>query len=225
MNDLPMNVVIQARVLSEVNQLAFDVLCENIGTRRVLIASIVSLLLPFIFCEKIFALPAKDVKPQQQYEFCSSTKVGSQSTLRSSFEIKLKQVILNDSVKVQALSRALSIACRSDLIDLSQTPKYRMLKELLRIARDEYESKGLIAEETLRSLKQDVGVTRENMTIGHGKIVGWQLVIDKKTKDEMKIKTAASLASHGYLFIEAFHQLSKLADFQLEQEVLLNAIE
>jgi hypothetical protein len=117
------------------------------------------------------------------------------------------------------------MACRSDLIDLSQTPKYQRLKELLRIGREEYENKGLISEETLRSLEQDVGVTKEDVKNSYGKVVGWQLVIDKKTKDEMKIRTAASLASYGYLFIEAFHQLSKLADFQAERKAVLDAIQ
>jgi hypothetical protein len=99
------------------------------------------------------------------------------------------------------------------------------LKELLRIGREEYESKGLISKETLKSLEQDAGVTKEDVKNSQGKVVGWQLVIDKKSKDEMKIRTAASLASHGYLFIEAFHQLSKVADFQSEQKVVLDAIE
>jgi hypothetical protein len=192
---------------------------------RVVIASILSLTLPFIFSEKIHALPYEHINAQQKNEFCFSAKTGSQSTLGSNFKSKLKLAILNDPVKVQALSQALSIACRSDLIDLSQTPKYRRLKELLRIAREEFESKGLISEEALRWLEQDVGVTKEDVKNSHGKIVGWQLVIDKKAKDEMRMRTAASLASHGYLFIEAFHQLSKLADFHPEQQVVLHAIE
>lgn len=192
---------------------------------RVVIASMMFLALTFIFCGKIYALPSETVNSQQQSKLCFSLKSGPKSTLISNIGTKLKQAISNDPVKVKALSQALSIACRIDLINLSQTSKYRRLKELLHIARDEYESKGLIAEETLRSLEQDVGVTREDVTNRQGKIVGWQFIIDKKAKDEMKVRTAASLASHGYLFIEAFHQLSKLADFQLEQEVLLIAIE
>lgn len=192
---------------------------------RVVIASFLSLILPCVFCEKVYALPSKDINVQQQNEFCFSAKAGPQSIRGSSFDSKLKQAILNDPVKVEALSQALSIACRSDLIDLSPTPKYQRLKELLRVAREEYESNGLIEEEALRLLERDVGVTKEDVRNNQGKVVGWQLVIDKKAKDEMKIRTASSLASHGYLFIEAFHQLSNLADFQREQEVLLNAIE
>lgn len=191
----------------------------------VVIASILSLILPFIICGKIYALPSEAVSAQQQYEYCFSGKAGSARIRGSNFENKLKQAILNDPVKVQALSQAFSIACRSDLIDLSPTPKYQRLMELLRIGREEYENKGLISNETLRSLEQDVGVIKEDVKNNQGKIVGWQLVIAKNAKDEMKIRTAASLASHGYLFIEAFHQLSKLADSQLEQAVLLNAIE
>jgi hypothetical protein len=184
-----------------------------------------SLALTFIFCGKIYALPSKAGNSPQQSDLCFSLKASPQSTRGSSSENKLNQAILNDPVKVEALSWALSVACRSDLIDLSPTPRYQRLKELLRIGREEYESTGLISKDTLRSLEQEVGVRKEDVTNSHRKIVGWQLVIDKKAKDEMKIRTAASLASHGYLFIEAFHQLSKLAAFQLEQEVLLNAIE
>jgi hypothetical protein len=192
---------------------------------RVVIASILSFILPFVFCEKIHALSSEPVSAQQRNDSCFSGKAGPPSTQGSSFENKLKQANLNDPVKVQALSQALSIACRSDLIDLSPTPKYQRLKELLRIGREEYETKGSISKETLSLLVQDVGVTRKDVTNGRGAIIGWQLVINKNSKDEMKIRTAASLVSYGYLFIEAFHQLSKLAAFQLEQEVLLNAIE
>lgn len=192
---------------------------------KLVTASIMSLILPFIFCDKIYALPSDQGNTHQENEFCISAKADPQRTLGSNFENKLKQAILNDPVKVQALSQALSMACQSDLIDLSQTPKYRRLKELLRAGREEYESKGLISEETIRALEQDVGVTKEDVKNSQGKIVGWQLVIDKKAKDEMRIKTAASLVSYGYLFIEAFHQLSKLADFQPEQQVVLEAIE
>jgi hypothetical protein len=209
----------------EVKQCVVGIACKKLAVTQTVIASTLPLILPFIFCEEIHALPSEPVIAQQRNEYCFSVKSGPQSIRVSSFDNKLKQTIPNDPVKVQALSLALSIACRSDLIDMPQTLKYQRLKELLRIGREEYESKGLIAEETLRSLEQEVGVTKEDVKNNHGKIVGWQLVIDKKTKDEMKLKTAASLASHGYLFIEAFHQLSRLADFQLEQEVLLNAIE
>ena len=209
----------------EIKQCVVGIVCKKLAMTQTVIASILSLILPFIFCEEIHALLSEPVSAQQQNEFCFSAKVGSQSTRGSSFEIKLKQAILNDPVKVEALSQALSIACRSDLIDLSQTSKYQRLKELLRISREEYEGKGLISEETLRSLEQDVGVTKEDVKNSHGKVVGWQLVIDKKAKDDMKIRMAASLASHGYLIIEAFHQLSKLADFQAERKAVLDAIE
>ena len=192
---------------------------------RAVIASVMSLVLPLIFCMKTYALPSEAGNSQQQNEFCFSVKAGPQSTLRSSVATKLKLTIPNEPVKVQALFLALSIACRSDLIDGSPTLKYQRLKDLLHVVREEYESNGLIRQEALRLLERDVGVTKEDVRNNHGKVVGWQLVIDKKAKDDMKIRTAASLASHGYLFIEAFHQLSKLADFQLEQEVLLNAIE
>jgi len=185
-----------------------------------------TLILPCIFCKQVSALPSKQVPAKQQNEVCSSkTKTGTESIPASNFKYKFEQAILNDPVKVQALSQALSIACRTDLIDLSPTPTYRRLKELLRVAREEYESKGAIANETLQSLAQEVGVTKQDVTNSQGKIIGWQLVINKKVKDEMRIRTAASLASHGYLFIEAFHQLSKRADFQPERTVLLDAIE
>lgn len=193
--------------------------------KRFMVASIFTLILSFIFCQKPYALAFEQVTDKQQHEVCVSIKGGPEGASGSNYKNKLKQTILNDPVKIQALSLALSIACRSDLIDLSQTPRCRRLKEILRIGREEYESKGLIAKETLRLLEQEAGVTKEDVKNSQGKVVGWQLVIDKQAKDEMKIRTAASLASHGYLFIEAFHQLSKLADFQGEQRVVLNAIE
>jgi hypothetical protein len=192
---------------------------------RVVITSFLSLILPCIFCEKVYALPSGDINVQQQNEFCFSAKAGAQSTLGLNVENRLKRAILNDPVKVQALSQALSMACRSDLIDLSQTPKYQRLKELLGVSREEYENTGAISKETLKSLEQDVGVRKEDVRTNQGKIVGWQLVIDKKAKDAMRIRTAASLASYGYLHIEAFHQLSRLSDFQPERKVLLDAIE
>jgi hypothetical protein len=209
----------------EVRQSVIGILCKRLEMTRVVIASILFLILPFILCKKSHASPSEHATAQTKTQLCLSVKDGPEGAPESNFENKLKQIILNDPVKVQALSQALSIACRSDLIDLSQTPKYRRLKELLRTGREEYESKGLISKETVRSLEQDVGVTKEDVANGHGKIVGWQLVIDKKAKDEMKIRTAASLASNGYLFVEAFHELSKLANFQAEQKVVFDAIE
>jgi hypothetical protein len=187
---------------------------------RLVIASIMILMSVFVFWKNTYA-GAGHVKAVQNNEVCFSGKAGPQKT---QVENKLEKAILNDPVRVQALSLALSIACRSDLMDLSQTPTYRRLMELLRIGREEYETKGFISNETLRPLEQDVGVKKEDVTNYQGKVVGWQLVINKKAKEEMKIRTAASLASHGYLLIEAFHQLSKLG-FQSEQKVVLAAIE
>lgn len=204
---------------------AIGVFRKRLGVTRVVLASILVLVLPFIFSKKTDALSAEQVISKQQKEVCLSIKADPGGTPGSNFKNKLEQAILNDPVKVQALSQALSIACRSDLIDLSQTPTYRRLKELLRVAREEYESKGAISKETFKSLAQEVGVSREDVNNGRGKLIGWQLVIDKKVKDGMRIRTAASLASHGYLFIEAFHQLSRLVDFQPERKVLLDAIE
>jgi hypothetical protein len=189
------------------------------------IASVVSLFLLFISCNTIYALPSDGQSTQHINKFCFLAKAGPQNTLESNFKSKLDQYVINDSVKVQALSHALSIACRSDLFDLSPTPAYRKLKELLRIGREEYENNGLLSHETLRSLEQDAGVAKEDIKSSHGEVVGWQLVINRQAKDELRIRTAASLASHGYLLIEAFHQLSKLADFQVEQQVVLDAIE
>ena len=191
---------------------------------RVVTASSMSLILLLIFCNEIYALPPDQVNTNQKQKVCFSAKVAPQSTISSNVEYKLDHAI-PDPVKVQAVSQALSKACRSDLIDLSQTPKYQRLKELLGVSREEYENTGAISKETLKSLERDVGVRKEDVRTNQGKIVGWQLVIDKKAKDAMRIRTAASLATYGYLFIEAFHQLSKLADFQPERQVLLDAIE
>ena len=192
---------------------------------RIVTVLIMTLVFPFLFCTQISALPPENVTAKQQREVCLSIKAGRESAPTSNFKYKLDQAILNDPVKIQALSQALSIACRSDLIDLTQAPAYRKLKELLGMAREEYESKRVVSTETLGTLAQEVGVVKEDVKDSRGKLIGWQLVIDKKVKDDMRIRTAASLASHGYLFIEAFHQLSKLADFEPERKVLLDAIE
>jgi len=193
---------------------------------RVALASILILILPFLCYEMAYALPSEQITDKQQNQVCLPIRqAGTESTPGSNFKYKLEQAFLNDPVKVQALSQALSIACRTDLIDLTQTLKYQRLKELLRIAREEYERKGAISTDILQSLQQEVGVTKQDVKNSHGKIIAWQLVIDKKAKDEMRIKTAAFLASHGYLFIEAFHQLSGFPEFQPERKVLLDAIE
>jgi hypothetical protein len=211
--------------MEDSKQCVIGVLRKRCEMRRVVLASTLTLLLPFLRYEITHALPSERITDKQENQVCLSIATGAGSIPGSNFKNKLGQAIFNDPVKVQALLQAMSIACRSDVIDLSQTPMYRRLKELLRVASGEYESKGAILPETLRSLAQEVGVTKEDVNNGRGKLIGWQLVIDKKVKDEMRIRTAASLASHGYLFIEAFHQLSRLADFQPERQVLLDAIE
>ena len=201
------------------------VLWKRLGMNRVVAASILTLALPFIFCQKPYALSSEQVTAKQQREICASIKGGPEGTFESHYTNKLDQAILNDPVKVQALSQALSMACRTDLIDLSQTPAYQRLKELLRAGQEEYESKGVISIDTFTSMEREVGVTKQDVTNGRGAVVGWQLVIDAKTKDRMRIRTAASLASQGYLFIEAFHQLSRLPNFQSEKQIVLDAIE
>ena len=185
-----------SEALSEGKAVCYRHSFQGFAMTRVVIASVMSLILPFIFCKKIHALPSEHINAQQKRESCFSAKAGPGSTRGSNFGDKLKQAILNDPMKIQALSHAFSIACRSDLIDLSPTPKYQRLKELLHIGREEYESKGSISKEALRSLEQEVGVTKEDVNNSHGKILGWQLVIDKKAKDDMRMRTAASLASH-----------------------------
>ena len=206
-------------------KLIIDVLCQKPEMTRIVLALIVIVILPFIFYPTTYAASPGTAASKQQDAICISIKAGPKSTLGTNYKNKLDQAILNDPVKVEALSQSLSIACRSDLIDLSQTPTYQRLKELLRIGREEYESQGALSTETLQLLEHEVGVTKQDVTNGRGTIVGWQLVIDIKAKDRMRIRTAASLASHGYLFIEAFHQLSRLADFQQERKVVLDAIE
>lgn len=192
---------------------------------RIAIVLTMALMVSLIFCVKTYALPSEAVNARLQNEICFSLKTGPISTLRSNVGNKLKRVIQNDPVKIQALSQALSIACQTKLTDLTETPKYRKLKELLGIGREDYESKGVISDDTLRLLEQEVGVTKEYVTNSRGAVVGWQLVINKNTKAELKIRPAASLASHGNLFIESFHQLSKLPGFRAELRVLLDAIE
>src|SRR5678815_5618491 len=134
-------------------ELAIGHLCKTLAMTRVVIASISFLIWPFIFCKITYALPSKQVNALQENEICFSVKAVRGSTLRSNFTKKLEQAIPNDPVKVKALSHALSIACRSDSIDLTYTPTYRRLKELLRMGREEYESKGVISKEALRPLE------------------------------------------------------------------------
>jgi hypothetical protein len=189
------------------------------------IVSCLVLVVLMLFCSRISAQASERQSRVQPNDACLSVKSGSVLWPGSSIGNKLSQAIRNDSVKVQALSQALSVACRVDLINQSESPAYRRLKELLRMGQEESESTGIPPSETVRRFGLEAGVTKEDVTDSRGKVIGWQLVIDKKSKEDMGIRTAASLASHGYLFIEAFHQISKLPDLQSERQVLLDAIE
>jgi hypothetical protein len=181
--------------------------------------------LSILSCMGLNAAPSGEVTAVEPADPCLSFMVGPQNPLESIVENKRVKGFSTDPVKAQALFYALSIACRSDLIDLSQTLKYQRLKELLRIGREEYESAKVISEELIRRFEAEVGVTKVDVINSRGKVVGWQLVINKKAKEDMRIRTAASLASHGYLLIESFHQLRKMPNFQIEQQILLTAIE
>jgi hypothetical protein len=193
--------------------------------RQFVTTLVVSLLLPCVTVKFVYALSPNQRNVAPKKEFCLQEGSGQENSHSSFLKSKLQRSNLTDPVKIEALSQALSIACRSEWIDLSQSAKYIRLKELLRIGREQYESTGFISNTTLRLLEQEVGVTKTEVQNSHKQNMAWQLTIDKKAKAEMRIKTAASVASSGYLLIEAYHQLSNVRDFEAERGVILNAIE
>jgi len=156
---------------------------------------------------------------------CLSVKSGPESEKAGpSFSEKISKTLESDPVKEEALLYAFQRACRIDLIDLTPTTKYLELLDLLRSSREQYETTGTIPPSILKKL-EGIGVVKQDIRAGQGKTTGWQLVIDAKAKEEMRIRSAATLASNGYLFIEAFHQLSGLPELQNERKVFLDAIE
>lgn len=178
----------------------------------------------FIPSEYSYAVATDSVKTHEIDDFCLSAKSGRESgKIGGAFEEKISKAFVSDPVKAEALLYAFQRACRVDFIDLTPTAKYLALLDLLRISREEYEATGMISAAVLKKL-EGVGVVKQDVRTGQ-KIIGWQLVIDAKAKTEMRIRSAAALASNGYLFIEAFHQLSGLPEFQDEKKVFLDAIE
>lgn len=148
----------------------------------------------------------------------------SDPCLSAAFKTKIAKAILSDSVKAEALNYAFKKACRIDLIDLTPTAGYLELLDLLRISREQYETAGAISSVVLKKL-EGLGVVKQDIRTGKDKVEGWQLVIDAKAKADMRIRSASALASNGYLFIEAYHQLSGFPELIDERRVILDAIE
>jgi hypothetical protein len=194
--------------------------------RNYVVLTLVTFFSIFIcFFGKAQALALDSAKNHEVSDFCLSPKNGlEKGNIGWNFERKINQALVTDPVKAEALLYAFQRACRTDLIDLTPTAKYLELIELLRISQEEYEKTGVISTAILKRL-EGIGVVKQDIRNGQGKAVGWQLVIDAKAKAEMRIRSAATLASNGYLFIEAFHQLSGLPELQNERKVFLSAIE
>lgn len=144
--------------------------------------------------------------------------------LSVAFKMKIAKVILSDSVKAEALNYAFKEACQIDLIDLTPTASYLELLNLLRISREQYETAGAISSAVLKKLER-LGVIKRDTRTGKEKADEWQLVISPQAKMEMRIRSASTLASNGYLFVEAYHQLSGYPGFIEERKIILNAIE
>lgn len=190
---------------------------------RLILFVIIAILLSS--CGNSYAEPSAAEQNHKVSDFCLSVKNGSEKgKIGWNFERKINQTLPRYPVKAEALLYAFQRACRTDLIDLTPTANYLELIDLLRISRDEYEKTGVISPAVLKNLER-VGVAKQDIRAGQGKITGWQLVIDAKAKADMRIRSAAALASNGYLFIEAFHQLSGFPELQNERKVFLDAIE
>jgi hypothetical protein len=119
----------------------------------------------------------------------------------------LRTAFPDDPTKVEALSYAIQRHCIPNLTNLSATPQYNKLFELLRKAMLETEASGQPASDTIVSLEA-IGVRRREEKTSRNLPNGeWQLVIEPKAKAEMSPKSAGSLASTGLLLIEAMHQV------------------
>lgn len=175
--------------------------------------------------DKAQALTLPTVANHEASDFCLTAKNGVQNgNINKNFEKKINQIFASDPVKVEALLYAFRRACRIDLIDLTPTTKYLELIDLLHNSRRQYEATRVIPPFILKKF-EGVGVVKQDISNGQGKTVGWQLVIDAKVKAEMRIRSAATLASDGYLFVEAFHQISSFPELLNEKKVFLDAIE
>jgi|WetSurMetagenome_2_1015567.scaffolds.fasta_scaffold00563_6 hypothetical protein len=157
----------------------------------------------------------------QEAELCRSLKITSgHARVPTNFEKKLRRDFGGDEFKIGALLFAVSGACSPELIDLKPTAGYVKLLELLAAARNDFESRDEISAVVLKKLEA-AGVVRQKIRGGKA----WRLVIDRKAKEALKIRTAASLAGAGYLYVEAYHQLFALAGYDSEKQVLLRAVE
>lgn len=130
----------------------------------------------------------------------------------------------DEKIKVDAVLYALTRAARTDLISLTPSAEYLKLISSLRQGREEYEATGTLSQMTIELLKEQ-GVTRKEIPSRQAGRSDWQLVMDANAFAKLRIRPATSLASNGFLFIEAYHQLSQFPEFAEERKAFLEAIE
>lgn len=139
-----------------------------------------------------------------------------------SFLQRLHELYTDDLVKSDALLDAYQRAMKP--IDLAPSLEYRKLIDILIKAAKESPDGTWLSPDSETKLAR-VGVTRQNILDRNGHISSWNLIIDPHAKKSMQIQSAASLASNGFLFIEAYHQISGNPQFTSEAQHFLQAIE
>lgn len=146
---------------------------------------------------------------------------GSDANFRS-LPQRLHELSADDYVKSDGLLDAYQRALKP--IDLAPSLEYRKLIDILiKAAKESPDGAGISPDNEIKL--STLGVTRKHLTDPNGRVFAWNLVIDKSAKKKMHIQSAASLASSGYLFIEAYHQLKNNPLFITEQQLFLHAIE
>jgi hypothetical protein len=128
----------------------------------------------------------------------------------------------NESIKADILLDAYQRALKP--INLTPSPEYRNLTDILIISAKESPDGTWISPENEAKLAA-LGVTRQNLTDHSGRTSTWNLIISPQAKKALRIQSAATLASNGYLFIEAYHQMQGNSLFVSEKEQFLQAIE
>lgn len=135
---------------------------------------------------------------------------------------KLRNYFKNDILKSVAILDAYQRALKP--IDLSPSLEFLSLRSVLMQAAKESPDGTWLSPVNETKLAR-LGVTRQNLTNLNGQTSSWNLIIDSRIKKTMRNQSASSLASNGYLFIEAYHQLQNISIFDSEEEQFLQAIE
>lgn len=177
-----------------------------------------------LFCG--FAEGANSVVAEQttKYALCFLAIDGNKEFGGAVLRAKLSERFSAEPIHPEAMLYALSRACRKDLISLAPSAEYRNLLSGLKRSREEYEATGNLSQATIELLKEQGVIRREILSRQPGRS-DWELVINANAFAKLRIRPAATLASNGFLFIEAYHNLSKFPEFAEEREVLLEAIE